>query len=69
MASVTTRTNKKGETTYLIRVGRGMKPDGTRSTGLSETFTPEKGLTKRQIEKQLQLKIAELEKKHEQGQE
>lgn len=49
MASITKRTNKKGETVYRIRVFRGIAPDGKQLVR-SMTWKPESSMTPRQAE-------------------
>ena len=56
MANITKRTNKKGETSYRIRVFNGYCPDGTQCVR-AMTWKPETGMTKRQVEKELQRQI------------
>lgn len=52
MANVTKRTNKKGETSYLIRVFVDEKANG-KQTVKSMTYKPEPEMTEKQIEKKL----------------
>lgn len=56
MANITKRTNKEGETSYRIRVFNGYCPDGTQCVR-AMTWKPETGMTKRQVEKELQRQI------------
>lgn len=53
MAQIVKKTNKKGEVSYLIRVSEGYRRDGTQIKR-SMTYKPEKGMTARQIEKEVQ---------------
>ena len=52
MANITSRTNKKGETSYLIRVFVDQKADGTQKVK-SMTWKPPAGMSENQIQKQL----------------
>ena len=53
MAQIIKKTNKKGQVSYLIRVSEGYHSDGTQIKR-SMTYTPEKGMTARQAEKEAQ---------------
>lgn len=53
MAQIVKKTNKNGQVSYLIRVSEGYRSDGTQIKR-SMTYTPEKGMTARQIEKEVQ---------------
>lgn len=53
MAQIIKKTNKKGQVSYLIRVSEGYHSDGTQIKR-SMTYTPEKGMTVRQAEKEAQ---------------
>ena len=52
MAYITKKTNKNGRVSYLIRVSEGYRSNGTQIRR-SMTYTPEPGMTERQIEKEL----------------
>jgi len=66
MANITPRTNKKGDTSYLIRVFVDEKGNG-KQTVKSMTFRPEPGLTPRQVEKKLNETAVMFEKKVKSG--
>ena len=51
MAYITKKTNKNGRVSYLIRVSEGYRSNGTQIRR-SMTYTPEPGMTERQIEKE-----------------
>ena len=53
MAQIIKKTNKKGQVSYLIRVSEGYRADGAQIKR-SITYTPEKGMTARQAEKEAQ---------------
>ena len=55
MAYIDPRTNKKGEIiSYRIRVSRGYDEKGNRLKPYFMTWIPDKGMTKKQIEAELQ---------------
>ncbi|MGN0678586.1 MAG: tyrosine-type recombinase/integrase [Oscillospiraceae bacterium] len=54
MAAITPRKNKNGEiTSYTIRVYRGYDSSGNRLKPFTTSYKPEKGMTAKQIEKEL----------------
>ena len=66
MANITKRTNKKGETSYLIRVFIDERVDG-KQTVKSMTFKPDAGMTERQIKKELDRQVIAFEDKIKNG--
>lgn len=51
MANIEPRKNREGKiVSYRIRVGRGNTPDGKRIKPYTMNWTPEEGMTKRQIQ-------------------
>ncbi len=63
MPSITPRKNKNGEIiSYSIRVYKGYDINGNRLKPYTMTWKPEAGMTKRQIEKELQKKALEFER-------
>ena len=68
MASITPRKNKAGEIiSYTIRVYRGYDINGNRLKPYLMTWKPDRGMTDRQIQNELQRQALELEKKCENG--
>lgn len=68
MANITPRRNKAGEViSYQIRVFRGRSADGTRLKDYLMTWKPTPGMTKRQIEKELDRQATLFEEACKQG--
>lgn len=68
MANITPRKNKNGEIiSYQIRVFRGRSADGTRLKDYLMTWKPTPGMTKRQIEKELDRQATLFEEACKQG--
>lgn len=68
MASITKRKNKQGEViAYQIRVYKGSTIDGKHQTPYNLTWVPEKGMTEKQIQRQLQKIAMEFETQCEKG--
>lgn len=64
MAYIDPRTNKKGEIiSYRIRVSRGYDEHGNRLKPFFMTWVPEKGMTKKQIEAELQRQVVLFEER------
>ena len=64
MAYIDPRTNKKGEIiSYRIRVSRGYDEKGNRLKPFFMTWVPDKGMTKKQIEAELQRQVVLFEER------
>lgn len=63
MATYTKRTNKNGEVSYRIRVSYGYTPDGKQKVK-SITWKPDAGMSQRQINKELDRVIFQLEEQY-----
>ncbi|SDB53882.1 Site-specific recombinase XerD [Ruminococcaceae bacterium FB2012] len=64
MAYIDPRTNKKGEIiSYRIRVSRGYDAEGNRLKPFFMTWIPDKGMTKKQIEAELQRQVVLFEER------
>lgn len=63
MASISARKDKNGNIiSYVIRVYRGRQENGKHIKPFTMTYTPEKGMTQKQIEKELAKRAADFEK-------
>lgn len=68
MANITPRRNKTGEiTSYTIRVYRGYDSSGKRLKPFSTSYKPEKGMTAKQIEKELNRYVVKFEEQCKSG--
>ncbi|MBO5449296.1 MAG: site-specific integrase [Ruminococcus sp.] len=68
MANITPRKNKSGEiVSYRIRVARGYTAQGEKLKPYERTWKPDKGMTKRQVEKELNRQAALFEEQCKQG--
>lgn len=68
MPSITKNKNKNGEViSYTIRVYRGYDQNGVRLKPYTTTYTPEKTLTSRQIEKELNKRAIQFEEQCKKG--
>ena len=63
MATYTKRTNINGEVSYRIRVSYGYTPDGKQKVK-SITWKPDAGMSQRQIKKELDRVIFQLEEQY-----
>ena len=64
MASITERKNKSGEIiSYTIRVYRGYDSSGKRLKPYTMTYKPERGMTPKQVEKELNRRAVQFEDK------
>ncbi len=68
MASISKKTNKAGEViSYTIRVYRGRGTDGKHLKPYSTTYKPEKGMTEKQIAKELNRRAIQFEEECKHG--
>lgn len=68
MANITPRRNKNGEiTSYTIRVYHGYDSSGKRLKPFSTSYKPEKGMTAKQIEKELNRYVVKFEEQCKSG--
>ena len=68
MANISERKDKDGNiVSYRIRVSRGYDGQGNKLKPYEKTFKPEKGMTKRQIEKELQRQVTLFEEECKNG--
>ena len=67
MANITQRPTKDGGISFRIRVYRGRDAEGKQLKAFVTTWTPDAGMTKRQIEKELQRQVALFEEQCKQG--
>ena len=64
MANIEPRKNREGRiVSYRIRVGRGNTPDGKRIKPYTMNWTPEAGMTKRQIQAEVNRQAVLLEER------
>lgn len=68
MANITPRRDKNGNiTSYTIRVYHGYDSNGKRLKPYTTSFKPEKGMTARQIEKELNRFVVKFEEECKKG--
>lgn len=68
MAAITPRKNKNGETiSYTIRVYRGYDSSGKRLKPFTTSYKPERGMTAKQIERELNRQAVQFEEKCKNG--
>lgn len=66
MATIDTKTGKDGSVSYIIRVSNGYDSDG-RQIRPTMSYKPELGMTKKQIEKELNRQATLFEEKVKKG--